>query len=273
MQGTVFSIEEFSLFDGPGIRTTVFLKGCPLRCEWCHNPEGQRFEREIVKSPNGCKHCGKCMQDGTLTQKSISVCPEGLIRYCGEEMDSATLCEKILKNASMLEGGGVTFSGGEPLSQSKFVLECIDRLKTKVHCAIQTCGYAPKQVFQTAVEKADLILFDLKLYDEAEHIKYTGVSNRCILENFTFLAQSGKEFLVRIPLIPSVSDTEENMQKLAGLLHQNGVHYVELLPYNKMAGGKYSLLGRSYQPSFDEQKKVLIPLEILTEYHIDFKVL
>ena len=148
MQGTVFSIEEFSVYDGPGIRTTVFLKGCPLRCGWCHNPEGQNFEAEIVRNPNGCIGCNACIdsadkKNGRLvfTDQSIKSCPMGLLRVCGEKIDSVDLSEKLLKNAKMLIDGGVTFSGGEPLSQSEFLFECLKLLKGKMHTAIQTSGF------------------------------------------------------------------------------------------------------------------------------------
>ena len=280
MKGCVFSIEEFSVYDGPGIRTTVFLKGCPLRCEWCHNPEGQNISPEIVRSPNGCIECGNCIRNATVqngrryfTDKSIQSCPMHLLRVCGEEMDSADLCEKLLKNKVLLQNGGVTFSGGEPLMQSAFVFECLQRLKGKLHTAIQTCGYCDPHIFEEAVTLADYFLFDLKLADEDMHKRYTGVSNRSIIENFSWLARSGKEFVVRIPLIPSVTDTNENLTALIGILKENNVHYVELLPYNQMAGGKYALLGREYCPSFDERQPVNLPTALFETHSIAYKIL
>lgn len=280
MQGTVFSIEEFSVYDGPGIRTTVFLKGCPLRCSWCHNPEGQNFETEIVRSPNGCIGCNACIdsadkKNGRLvfTNQSIKNCPMGLLRVCGEKIDSVDLSEKLLKNAKMLIDGGVTFSGGEPLSQSEFLFECLKLLKGKIHTAIQTSGFCEQSVFEKALELADYFLFDLKLADDVQHIKYTGVSNRQIHKNFALLAKSGKDFVVRIPLIPSVTDTTDNISGIVKILQQSNVKYLELLPYNKMAGGKYKMLGREYAPTFNENTEVNVPKQLFSENNIDFKIL
>lgn len=280
MQGVIFNIEEFSVYDGPGIRTTVFLKGCPLRCSWCHNPEGQSFDGQIVKSVNGCIGCGNCIkyaksQDGQVvfTQESIKNCPVGLLRNCGVRITAENLCQKLLKNEKMLSSGGVTFSGGEPLAQHEFLFECIAKLKGKIHTAIQTSGFCEEHVFKQALELADYFLFDLKIFDDAQHIKYTGASNGQIHKNFALLAKSGKPFVVRVPLIPTVTDTDENILGIVGLLKENNVNYVELLPYNKMAGGKYTLVGRVYTPNFDEQREVNIPSEILSQNGIAFKVL
>ena len=281
MMGNVFSIEEFSVYDGPGIRTTVFLKGCPLRCSWCHNPEGQRPETEIVKSPNGCIGCGNCVKtaknvDGqlVLTKESIKNCPMDLIRFCGDKMTVEELCKKLLKNARILShGGGVTFSGGEPFVQSEFLFACLAQLKGRLHTAIQTCGYCNGETFEKALTLADYFLFDLKLIDEEKHIRYTGVSNRCILEHFKKLAHSDVEFVARTPLIPGVTDTEENLTAIAKTLQENGVHRIELLPYNKMAGGKYKLVMREYTPDFDETQEVCFHEEVFKAYHIKTKMM
>ncbi len=281
MRGCVFSIEEFSVYDGPGIRTSVFLKGCPLRCSWCHNPEGQQKHVQIVKSPNGCIGCGACIQnaehngnDIVYTQESIKKCPMQLLRVCGAFYESAALCETLLKNERILKnGGGVTFSGGEPLAQSAFVFECLERLKGRLHTAIQTSGYCSERVFEAALQRADFFLYDLKLIDGKLHQKYTGVDNVPILKNFKALAQSKKSFIIRVPLIPTVTDTEENLSSIAKLLRGNDVQYVELLPYNKMAGGKYKLVGRTYTPGFDETQAVRVRGEIFDTYGIEIKVL
>lgn len=280
MKGCVFSIEEFSIYDGPGIRTTVFLKGCPLKCSWCHNPEGQSGEVEIVRSPNGCIGCGNCIgsavkTEGQIfyTEESIKNCPKGLLRFCGELLDSETLCEKLLKNKRMLEKGGVTFSGGEPLFQKDFLIACLEYLGGKLHTAVQTSGYCDSQTFQSVLSLADYFLFDLKLSEEELHARYTGVSNRKILENFSALVQSGKQFVVRIPLIPGVTDTDRNIIGIAEILKQHDVSYVELMPYNKMAGGKYKMLGREYLPHFDEKREARIPEDIFHRNNIEFKIL
>ena len=280
MKGNIFSIEEFSVFDGPGIRTTVFLKGCPLRCSWCHNPEGQNIYKEIVRSPNGCTKCNNCINNSTqrdgqiiFTQSSIKNCPKGLLRICGENTESSDLCEKILKNKLLLKDGGVTFSGGEPFMQNKFLFECLTSLKGKIHTAIQTSGYCNPEIFKKSLDITDYYLFDLKLAEENSHIKFTGVTNKNILRNLKILAASKKDFVIRIPLIPTVTDTAENVLGIIDILKENGVKYVELLPYNKMAAAKYKMLARQYSPDFNEKTEVQIPEKILIENNIDFKVL
>ena len=280
VKGCIFSIEEFSVYDGPGIRSTVFLKGCPLSCEWCHNPEGQDAGIQIVKSPNGCVGCGACFENAVqengktvFMERSIKKCPMKLLRYCGKMTESTELCSKLLANREFLSDGGVTFSGGEPFFQSGFLFECLEQLKGKMHTAIQTSGFCESAVFARATELADHFLFDLKLFDEAQHIKYTGVSNRLILENFRFLAKSGKDLTVRIPLIPGVTDTYENIDGLCRLMSESGIYYAELMPYNKMAGGKYKLLGKTYSPSFDETLTPDIQADIFEKYCIKILVL
>lgn len=280
MRGCVFSIEEFSVYDGPGIRTSVFLKGCPLKCSWCHNPEGQAARPEIVRSPNGCIGCNRCVENAVnsngrtvYTEQSVKGCPMGLLRTCGELWESERLCREILKNGRLLKDGGVTFSGGEPLFQKDFLLECLKFLKGKLHTAVQTSGYCESEAFKEVLYAADYFLYDLKLADETEHIKYTGVSNRIILDNFRLLADSGKGFVVRIPLIPGVTDTDKNISDIANILRVNGVTYAELLKYNKSAGGKYKMTGRKYTPNFDEGIPTRIPEAALSKNGINFKVL
>jgi len=280
MKGTVFSIEEFSVYDGPGIRTTVFLKGCPLRCSWCHNPEGQSGTAQIVRSPNGCLHCGACREaavreDGVLrfTEASIRACPRGLLRVCGEEYEAEELCKRLVKNRELLAGGGVTFSGGEPLWQSEFLLECLSLLKGSLHTAVQTTGFCSAQTFERVLSKTDYVLYDLKLIDDRLHRKYTGVSNRLILENFQALVKSRVAFSVRTPLIPGVTDTEENLSAIARLLRDAGVGHIELLPYNKMAGGKYKILLREYTPLFDEAQEPNARLSLFDSYSVKAEIL
>lgn len=274
----VFSIEEFSVFDGPGIRTSVFLMGCPLRCEWCHNPEGQGFENFILRSPNGCIKCGNCfkyaIQDGgktIFTEDSIKKCPNSLLRYCAKQYTPEELIAKLEKSIPILNasGGGVTFSGGEPTSSPAFLLECLSLLEGKTNRAVQTCGYCSPSVFDKVLKNCDYMLFDIKLVDEELSKRYTGVSSAPILQNFRTLASSGKKFVIRTPLIPGVTDTEENINAIARLLAENGVKYIELLPYNKMAGSKYRLAGKDFDPSFDETVPVVIRTEIFNQYGIE----
>lgn len=281
-KGLVFSIEEFSVFDGPGIRTSVFLMGCPLRCEWCHNPEGQGFSNFIMRSPNGCIGCGECIKrsivrDGKreLSEDGMKNCPNNLLRYCARAYGAAELCERLSKNFAILNasGGGVTFSGGEPTSSPEFLLECLYLLEGRTNRAVQTCGYCSPTVFDKLLDNCDYMLFDVKLVDNAMHKRYTGRSNECILRNFKTLAASGKAFVIRTPLIPTVTDTEKNIRDIAKLLMDNGVGYIELLPYNKMAGSKYKLAGREYTPSFDGSISVCTRSEIFAEYGIEAKAI
>lgn len=280
IDGTIFSIEEFSVYDGPGIRTTVFLKGCPLRCTWCHNPEGQESSECIVRSPNGCIGCNACIDnaiktDGKIifTDESIKKCPMNLLRRCGEKVTVTDLTKRLLKNERILRnGGGITFSGGEPLLQYEFLLGCLDELHGKLHTAVQTSGFCDEKVFAKVLERADYFLYDIKIADNELHKKYTSVSNERILKNLALLSNSGKDFVVRIPLIPGVTDTVQNITSVAKILYQNKISYAELLPYNKMAGGKYKMLMREYTPNFDTQIAPQPRTDIFDEFGIKTKV-
>jgi pyruvate formate lyase activating enzyme len=167
----------------------------------------------------------------------------------------------------------VTFSGGEPTASPEFLLECLSLFEGKIHRAVQTCGFCSPEIFADVLANCDYMLFDIKLTDDEKHKKYTGVSNEIILQNFRTLAASGKEFVIRVPLIPTVNDTEENIRQTAELLRDNGIDYVELLPYNKMAGGKYLMLGRTYETDFDGSVEPAVRTELWNDYGIEVKVL
>ena len=274
MTGRIFSIEEFSTFDGPGMRCTIFLKGCPLKCQWCHNPEGQSFESQILRSPNGCIGCGTCVRTG-MTEESISLCPKHLLRLCGEETTPELLVERLSSRLEMLQlmGGGITFSGGEPLSQSEFVLSCLKLLQGRIHRAVQTSGFCSSEVFDKVLANTDYVLYDLKHMDDQLHRHYTGVSNRQILQNYKALTSSGIDFITRIPLIPGVNDTPENLEATARFLSDQGVGKIELLPYNQAAGAKYKAAGREYIVDFDGATPPQPRREIFRQYNIEVKVL
>ena len=278
----IFSIEEFSVFDGPGIRTTIFLKGCPLRCEWCHSPEGQGFDNFILRSPNGCTCCGNCLKHATqadkhtvFTKQSMDNCPNNLLRYCAKEYTPEQLYHKLEKNFSILSasGGGVTFSGGEPTAHPEFLMDCLKLLSGKVNRAIQTSGACEPAFFEKILQHCDFVLFDIKLMDEALHTRYTGASNRNILENFKLLVNSHTDFIIRTPLIPQVTDTSENLTAIAKLLAQNNIRSIELLPYNKLAGAKYPLVGKEYCPTFDTSLPVFDGADLFAQYGIQTKIL
>lgn len=250
MIGTVFDIKEMTVHDGPGSRVTVFLKGCPLRCLWCHNPEGLSAAPQLMVKENMCVQCGLCKMGCTHTEcqpfgRCIHACPKGLVTVCGQQMTSDELAEKLNSYSAFLNGvgGGVTFSGGEPLMQAGFVRETADKIPN-IHKALQTSGYSSAEKFKKVIEKMDYILFDLKLADEQEHIKYTGVSNKPILKNFEILKNSGNDFVVRVPLIPGITDTEKNLKGIASLV---GKHRVEIMRYNSMAGAKYRSVGLEFR--------------------------
>ncbi|MBQ2733541.1 MAG: glycyl-radical enzyme activating protein [Clostridia bacterium] len=282
--GIVFDIKEFSVYDGPGVRSTVFLKGCPLRCKWCHNPEGLSPKPEIFVSAGSCLNCGRCAVEGcekakggtcTACGKCIYKCPGGLRRICGKSYTGDEL-EAVLMRQSVFfkDGGGVTFSGGEPTMQSDFLLEMLTRLrKNGIHCAVQTCGYTPSEVFKQIIENTDFFLYDIKLADDAMHKAYTGVSNKLILENLKLLIESGKPFLGRTPIIDGVNNSVENLAATAELVkNAKNMLRFELLPYNGAAGGKYPMVGKEFAyPEFKAPEK--IDVSPFTERGIVCKVL
>ena len=251
MKGTIFSIEEFAINDGPGIRTTVFLKGCPLRCEWCHNPEGLSPRPQLMRK-----------KDETVVS--------------GTEISSEELAEKLLRDEKIfrLNKGGVTFTGGEPLLQADFLCEVLQMLRPRIHCAIETSGYASDAVFRKVLDSLDFVLFDCKHTDEEIHKRYTHVSNRPILRNLQILIESGKDFVLRIPLIPGANDTKENMLAVRNLLTDaSNLKRVELLRYNKVAGAKYGMVGMDYKPSFDTDVEPQIHADVLKKAGIEVMVL
>lgn len=250
MTGTVFDIKELSVHDGPGCRITVFLKGCPLRCKWCHNPEGLTSAPQLMVQKNGCVDCKLCYKPCNHPEckpfgRCIHICQNGCLKISGKEWKSEDLAAHLLKNAEFLSltGGGITISGGEPLMQPEFVIDLAEKL-SGVHKAIQTSGYANHDTYKKVISKFDFVMQDIKLVNNELHKKYTGVSNENILRNIEWLKQSGKEFVLRMPLIPGITDTKEN--KSAALKIADGAK-LEFLDYNPLAGAKYEMLGMKYE--------------------------
>lgn len=275
MTGQVFDLEEFAVYDGPGIRYAVFLKGCPLRCRWCHNPEGLSAAPQIMVSQM-CVHCGACRKvcpsPGALhgLRRMRRRLPVGARRLCGRAMTAEAVAEKIRPSLPVLQlnGGGVTFTGGEVLMQPDFVL-AVRALLPEAHAAIETSGYAQPEVFQRVAKAMDLVIMDVKLTDPALHRRWTGVDNGPILRNLDWLKKSGIPFWIRIPLIPTVNDTEENMRRTAALLQGAArLERVELLPYHKTAGAKYAAAGMNYDPGFPTGQEPQIHLESFQEAKI-----
>lgn len=281
MKGSIFDIEEFALYDGPGIRTVVFLKGCPLRCSWCHNPEGLRQGPQRIVSSSLCIRCGACSEhcpspdSCTGCGQCECICPRDAIRIAGRPVEAEEIAGRIRRNAALLKlnGGGVTFSGGEPLLQPDFVLE-VCRLLPDVHKCIETSGYAEEETFRRVISAMDYVIMDVKLADDAAHREWTGVSNERIQTNLRWLRECGKPFRIRIPLIPTVNDSQENMRRTAELIA--GSQYldkVELLPYHKAAGAKYQSAGMQYQPRFPVDQPPQIHTEPFEKWGMEVCVL
>ncbi len=251
MRGTLFDIKGFALHDGPGIRTTVFLKGCPLRCLWCHNPEGLSPTPQLCYRENGCVQCGKCYEPCAHPEcqpygRCLHICAFGCLTVAGFTMNSTELVEKLSadKDVFAMSGGGVTFSGGEPLLQWAFVRETAVLLRDKgIHRAMETCGYAPVERFAAVVAEMDYVIMDLKLANGEKHRRYTGVDNDLILTNFRYLQSCGKPYEIRTPLVPGITDTVENLEAIETLV---GDAHWEKLPYNGLAGAKYKNFGMTF---------------------------
>ncbi len=248
--GIVFDIREFAVHDGPGLRTTIFLKGCPLRCSWCHNPEGLSPEPLTLTSGAGT-------------------------RTCGQRYTSSELAALLNKQAAILRAneGGVTFSGGEALMQAAFAAEVIEQLDC-IHVILDTSGFGSEEDFRLLGSHADFVLFDLKLIDPALHRQYTGRDNACILRNLRLLARMGLPYVIRVPLIPGVTDTNMNLRAIAETIHDlPNLVRVEMLPYNRAAGGKYAGCGMTFQPGFDETREVNADTSIFKSFGLQAVVM
>ena len=266
LTGLVFDVQRFSLHDGPGIRTTVFMKGCPLACRWCHNPEGMRTAPEIVVSPDRCIECGACVDacphglpsgagGGWAEAKDrceacgrcVEACPTEARRLAGRTVTVEQLVDEVTRDRLFYDesGGGVTFSGGEPLHQADFVLACLEILKQQaIHTAVDTCGLADRHDLLRAAPLADLFLFDIKHMDEVAHAEWAGAPNARILANLEALAQVHPAIWVRVPVVPGVNDDPDNLRRTAALAATlPGVQRVSLLPYHVFGEDKRERTG------------------------------
>ncbi len=241
MKATISDIKRFAVHDGNGIRTTVFFKGCPLKCVWCHNPESISFKPQEAFYQNKCIGCGECKKQGFTATDCLG---EARVLY-GKEMTVEELLPFLLEDKDFYEtgGGGVTLSGGECLCQADFCVELLKALKKEgIHTAVDTCGFVPRETLDKVIPFTDVFLYDIKAIDENVHIKCTGQSNKLILENLKYIDSQGKSIEVRFPYVPQYNDdqTEKIAAFLSGL---KNVKKVAVLPYHNYAGSKYAALG------------------------------
>ena len=256
MKATIFDIERNSFVDGPGIRTTVFFKGCNLKCAWCHNPESQSTKPQMMFYENKCMGCGKCKnvcknETCTLCGKCTVYCPADARKVCGKEYTVEEVFSEIIKDKAFYENssGGVTFSGGECMLQMDFLIKILKQCKENgIHTAVDTAGHIPFQSFEKILPYTDLFLYDIKILDSQKHKKYTGVGNELILENLKKLFKSKAKIWIRIPIISDINDSVEEMQKIKDFLDENGKpEKIELLPYHAMGENKYAAIEKEAQ--------------------------
>lgn len=296
--GIVFDIMRFSIKDGPGIRTTVFFKGCPLRCGWCHNPESQGLEPELILWQNRCINCGGCVDACTtqaisLTflenepviardeeyctwcQSCVNHCPAGAWALVGKEVSVDEVLQEVRKDIVFYDesGGGVTFSGGEPLNQPHFLRTLLQQCKMEdIHTVVDTSGFTPLGTLLDIGQYVDVFLYDLKIMDDARHKHYTGVSNKIILDNLAALKERGMSLVVRFPLIPGITDDDDNLVQMARFLKAHSVGVIEVLPYHDTAKGKYHRLGQAYMLSKIKPptlKEIERAVDVFTQWGIE----
>ena len=266
--GIVFDIKRLSNDDGPGLRTTVFLKGCSLHCLWCHSPESQTNKPQLVFYQNKCVLCGRCvavcpegvhnLQD-TKHQinwekckncdKCVERCPTVALEIKGRKFSAQKLFKEILKDKVFYtnSGGGVTISGGEPLNQAKFVKAVFELCQREgIHTALDTSGFSKTESLKLVIPYTDLFLFDLKHMDDYKHQRLTGISNRLIHKNLKILAKTSKDIQIRVPLIPGYNDMDDNILATVEFVSSLKITQIAFLPYNRMAGSKYTWMGKKY---------------------------
>lgn len=293
---TISKVQRFSVDDGPGIRSTVFLKGCNLRCEWCHNPENIAREPELQFTSERCAFCGRCQvacpeevhsveQDVHLINRGrcersgycASVCPNLALELIGKTVSAEALCAELLKDADFYEssGGGVTFSGGEPMLQHRALRQVLGLCKERgLHTAIDTAGDVPFSSFQEVMPCTDLFLYDLKCFTSSLHESHIGVSNARILRNACLLGEHGASLIVRVPLIAGINDSEREMARLASFISSvDGVELCQLLPYHDYGVGKYATLGKNASEfRAPDEERLQDILEIFSAFDIPARI-
>ena len=268
MNATIFDIQRNSFVDGPGIRTTVFFKGCNLKCKWCHNPESQRFETQMMIYKNKCTGCGKCasicpnhLSSCEFCGKCEIYCPNDARKVCGKKYTPEQVLSEVIKDKMFYDTskGGVTFSGGECMLQIDFLEQILKLCKeSEIHTAVDTAGAVSWEHFEKILPYTDLFLYDVKCFDEEKHKEFTGVSNKLILENLKKISDdTDKDIIIRIPVINGVNADREEMEKIAGFLKNIRKSAVELLPYHRMGEHKYDALDMEYTQYEVPDKEVI----------------
>ncbi|HTY38377.1 MAG TPA: glycyl-radical enzyme activating protein [Bacteroidota bacterium] len=286
MKGRILNIQRFSVNDGPGIRTTVFLKGCPLHCKWCHNPESIAAESELVLRSDRCVRCGDCFElcknkaiqrvDGGFTTSRqtcmtcgdcVDVCSAEAREIAGKEMDQDEVLGEIEKDVIFYEqsGGGASFSGGEPLLQHEFLMAVLELCKKKgIHTVVDTTGFTSPEILRDISRCVDLFLYDLKMLDDKKHREYVGVTNSLVISNLRRLAEWKKKIIVRMPIIPGINDSIADVQQAGEFVASlRAIDEIHLLPYHMSGVEKYSRLGKEYElselrpPSADDMSMIV----------------
>ncbi len=295
--GTIFNIQRYSIHDGPGIRTLVFFKGCPLRCLWCSNPESQNTYPEILFSKVKCIGCGKCSEvcseDAIIKSadkridrdkcnrclKCIETCYAEALEVAGKKMTVEEVIKEVEKDRPFYEksGGGITVSGGEPLMQPKFLIELLKECKNRnINTAIETCGYVSWKTFNEVLEYIDLVLFDLKHMDSNSHEEFTGKNNNIIIENIKKISKSKKLMIIRFPLIPGYNDSNKNIKQTGEFVKMlEGVNEINIIPFHRLGESKYEKLDMEWTmhdvkpPEIDRLEEIK---KILESYGLKVKI-
>lgn len=272
MKGLILDIEHFAVHDGPGIRQVIFLKGCPLRCLWCHTPESQSGNTEMTYQQEHCLHCGICgnlfekLPAENLTEKEINLtekCPSNAIKTAGFRANAGEIIAEAVKERMFFDesDGGLTISGGEPLFQADFTTELLhEAAANNIRCCVETCGYGKFEYLEKWLPLTEIFLYDFKVSDPALHKKLTGADNLIIRENLQRLNDKGARIQLRCPLIPGINDADDHLLNIAETAEKlSGIEAVHIIPYHPMARSKYQQLGRSYEnlpQDFPPQEKI-----------------